>query len=280
MVFMCLMAWQFSSAQRGYYSISGTPGLMYYIGDMSGDFPDTKTTHFCFGLDFGYTRGGIFKYTLGYQYGKISGADSLIGNSDFRNLHFFSTVHDIRLLAYIDLRKIWMKIKPRKTVGRADWEPGFTGPNLILGLGFFNFNPQGELDGEKFDLQKLGTEGQHISGGDYPTPYSLWAFNLKYGAGIGYNVSRQVNLELQLLYYKTFTDYLDDVSTEYPNYNELIKSDNGDITSYFTYGGKDGSKVQEGKPRGNSAKNDGIVTLGLKVTYTFGRSEFTRIMNL
>lgn len=268
------------SGQKGYYSISGTPGFMYYNGDMSGDFPDTKTTHFSFGLDFGYTRGGIFKFTLGYQYGKISGADSLIGNSDFRNCHFYSSIHDIRFLTYIDLIKIWRKFKPNKTLNRADWEPGFTGPNIILGLGILRFNPKGEMDGESYELQKLGTEGQYLSGGDYPSPYSLWTFNLKYGFGFGYNVSRQVNLELQLLYFQTFSDYLDDVSTEYPNYNELLKSENGDIATYFSYGGKDGSKIPEGKPRGNSDKNDGIMTFGLKVTYTFGRSEFTRIMNL
>ena len=266
-------------AQKGHWMLSLTPGIMYYQGDMTENgLPNCQTTHFSAALDIGYRRGNIFTFTFGYQFGKISGADSLYSSKKSRNLHFYSYVHDIRLLTYIDLIGIWRKIKPPKTLGRQDWGPGFTGPNLIIGIGFMHFQPRGDLDGKSYKLQKLGTEGQYLSGGS--SPYSLWTFNYKYGLGFGYNITRQINIELQAVYIVTFTDYLDDVSTTYPNYNELIKSPNGPTTAYFTYGGRDGSVVREGLERGNSAKNDGIMTFGVKVTYTFGRSEFTRLMNL
>ena len=253
---------------------------MFYQGDLSGDFPDIKTTHLSMGIDFGYKPGKIFAFYLGYTIGKLSGADSLVSGKEKRNLHFYTLVHDFRLQTSIDLKAILRKIWPNKIVGRSDFEPGFTGPNLILGVGMLKFNPKGEKNGQVYQLQKLGTEGQYIPNGNYGEPYKLWSFNIKYGFGMGYNLGRQLNLEAQLIYTKTFTDYLDDVSSEYPDYNQLIASDNGETTAFFTYGGNDGSTKPKGSLRGNPGTQDSFITLGFKLTYTFGRSEFQRIMNL
>lgn len=253
---------------------------MFYQGDISGDFPDIKTTHPSFGFDFGYKPGKIFSFSIGYTFGKLSGADSLVPGKEERNFHFFTTIHDFQLMSSSDLNAIRRKIWPRKTVDRSDFEPGFTGPDFLLGLGFMKFNPKGEKDGEIYQLQKLGTEGQHISAGDYPEPYKLWVFNIKYGISVGYNFGRQFNLEVQMIYTKTLTDYLDDVSGEYPDYNDLMKSENGETTAYFTYGGRDGSLTEKGRLRGNPDSNDSYSSLVFKLTYIFGRSEFQRLMNL
>jgi hypothetical protein len=269
------------SQRRGNFNVSVTPGAMFYQGDLSGDINSNfKTTHFSIGADFGYRLNNFFNFSFGYTYGKLSGADSLVAGKEKRNFHFYTNIHDFHLLSFTDLNALRRKIWPKKTVGRGDWAPSFSGPELIFGVGYFNFNPKAEKDGVEYQLNKLGTEGQRLSSGAYPDAYNLWQFSIKYGLGFGYNLSRQLNLSMTLLYTITFTDYLDDVSGTYPDYQQLMKNPDGETVAYFTYGGRDGSQVKAGSSRGNPDKNDGYVMLGFKLTYTFGRSEFGRIMNL
>jgi hypothetical protein len=126
----------------------------------------------------------------------------------------------------------------------------------------------------------LGTEGQQIGSGAYSTPYSKWEFSVKYGLGMGYYLSKFLHLEIQGIYNQVFSDYLDDVSGYYPDYNELEKTKDGEAAIYFAYGGRDGSQISSSTKRGNDEKNDGFITFGVKVTYIFGKSEFMRFMKL
>jgi len=270
-----------SGQRKGHFSAGFTPGIMYYQGDLSGSiFPKTKTTHFSIGIDFGYQLNTLLTFSLGYTFGKISGADSLVSGKEERNFHFYSYMNDIRFLTYIDLSSIYRRMWPKMTLERADWEPGFTGPDLILGVGVLNFNPKGEINGSEYSLRYLGTEGQYIDSDDYDSPYSLWQINIKYGLGIGFDFTRQINVEFQIIYNQVFTDYLDDVSGNYPEYKDLMKSPRGQTANYFTYGGKNGNNISQESYRGNPGRNDGFMTIGFKIIYTFGRTEFDRIMKL
>ena len=253
---------------------------MYYNGDLKENpWPEKGYNHFSIGFDIGYRINSIFNVTLGYAYGQISGADSLVPGHEERNLHFKSIINDFRLYTYIDLNALRKTIWKRKLTEKQDWKGGFTGPDVILGIGMLKFDPQGYYNGDWYNLQPLGTEGQNL-GGEYSEPYKLWQFNVKYGLGAGWTFSQQFHIELQAVYTHVFTDYLDDVSSEYPEYNEIAKGPEGDLTTYFTYGGNDGSVVPKGSARGNVQKKDGYMIIGLKLTYIFSRSEMQRLLNL
>lgn len=93
-------------------------------------------------------------------------------------------------------------------------------PYAVLGIGMFHFNPQGSLtdaSGNKtwYDLHPLRTEGQGMA--EYPEskPYKLTQYNIPMGAGIKYFLSDKFNISGECLYRKSFTDYIDDVSTNY-----------------------------------------------------------------
>ena len=73
------------------------------------------------------------------------------------------------------------------------------------------FNPQSQ-DG--IELQPLGTEGQN-AGFDGRSPYNLWSVTIPFGFGFKWSVSEKVGLAFEWGMRKTFTDYLDDVSTSY-----------------------------------------------------------------
>ena len=95
--------------QKGHFFASVTPGFMHYQGDISGDFPELRTTHLFCGFDFGYQPGKIFSFALGYSYGKISGADSLVSGKEKRNFQFYSHIHDFHLVSYVNLSAISRK---------------------------------------------------------------------------------------------------------------------------------------------------------------------------
>lgn len=257
-----------------------TPGMMYYQGDLSGGaFPAGGTTHFTAAVDFSYELSRIFEISLGYTYGRISGDDALVPGHEERNLRFYSNINDIKLLVFTNINSIRRVIWPKSLMKSQHIPKSFSSPRLILGVGVLRCNPKARSEnGRVYQLQQLGTEGQLI-GGDYPEPYKRWQFNVKYGLGMGYYISSQIHVELQVIYTQTFTDYLDDVSGTYPDYNELMQTENGDITAYFTYGGRDGSKVEQGKSRGNASSNDGLITTGLKFTYIFTGDELRRWLN-
>lgn len=253
---------------------------MYYQGDLSGSsLPDFRTSHFSLGFHVGYQFNEIFKLDFGYTRGKISGNDSYVSGHEVRNLHFESPISDFGLLTYIDLHAIYNTIWPSSLM-EGEYGRQYIGPNLIFGIGYMKFNPKGYYEGEWFRLQELGTEGQYISGGLYPDPYKRWVFNIKYGLSFGYKLSKQLNLEMEFIYHYVFTDYLDDISGTYPDYNELIARENGDLTAYFTYGGRDGSTVRTGQLRGNPESKDSFISFGFKLSYVFSRKEMNLFRNL
>lgn len=275
-----LLATDAHAQRRGHIFAAFTPGLMFYQGDLSGSSPDPRTTHLSAGFEVGYKPIKMVAFSVGYTFGQLSGNDAYVEEHKSRNLNFTTFIHDFRLLTFIDLNAIRRKIWPRKTVGRSDFEPSFTGPFFIAGIGYMGFNPRSEKDGETYQLQKLGTEGQRIPNGGYGEPYSLWAMNVKFGFGAGYNLTRQIAVHVQFLHNRTFTDFIDDVSGAYPDYNDMINSPDGETAAYFTYGGRDGSQLQEGQMRGNSVTNDSYLSFGISLVYTFGRSEMKRFINL
>ena len=93
-------------------------------------------------------------------------------------------------------------------------------PYGLAGIGIFHFNPKGSLtdaNGNKtwYNLQPLHTEGEGMA--EYPNskPYKLTQMNIPIGGGIKYYASDRVNFSMEVLYRKTFTDYIDDVSKNY-----------------------------------------------------------------
>ena len=90
-------------------------------------------------------------------------------------------------------------------------------PFIYTGVSLFHYNPQAENgNGEWVDLQELGTEGQGTTTFPDRDKYSLIQFAIPMGGGVKIAVNESFNIILEYGARKTFTDYLDDVSTTYP----------------------------------------------------------------
>ncbi|MBL0145470.1 MAG: hypothetical protein IPP48_06610 [Chitinophagaceae bacterium] len=101
-------------------------------------------------------------------------------------------------------------------------------PYILAGVGAFKFNPQGSLsdaNGNKtwYNLQPLRLEGQGMAEYPYSKPYKLTQLNIPLGAGIKFYASDRINLSTEVLYRKTFTDYIDDVSQKYIDPSKFSK---------------------------------------------------------
>jgi len=179
-----------------------------------------------------------------------------------RNLSFNSQVFELDLQGDFN----FFRFEP----GSYDYRfsPYFTG-----GVGLFHFNPYAYLDGQRYDLQPLRTEGQGSA--QYPDrkPYGLVSYAFLLGGGFKYNLSRKVNIGLELLYRFTRTDYLDDVSKTYAGAALFPPKANGENTVAYllqdrSYATGDPIGVA-GRQRGNSRDKDQFVSLEFTISILF-----------
>ncbi len=213
-------------------------GVSNFLGDLGGNAGKGGTflkdnvislTRIITGAHIGYHPSEYINFDLTYVAGTLEGADSLIqGNGGVemarktRDQHFKSPLKEVTLTAEI-FPSVYFEYESNNVAGKIR-------PYFLIGVGVFKFNPQAQYikpDGtrEWVDLKPLRTEGQGMP--NYPDrkEYSLTQMNIPYGFGAKYFVSNTISLSLEIITRKTFTDYIDDVSTRY--------IDNNDIFAFF-----------------------------------------------
>ncbi len=202
-----------------------------YAGDLDAPnvFDKVGLTKGAFQINFSYFLNPNMNLRINALFGGLEGDDAR-STKEWqleRNLSFESSLSEYSLAFEYNVFDIFSSRAKRR----------FT-PYVTLGVGLFNFNPQAtylDPDGtsKTVELQPLGTEGQGIVG--YAAPYSLTAVAIPFGGGIRYALSENLTISLELNSRYTFTDYIDDVSTLYPNRDDLLsKGDVGVISLYVS----------------------------------------------
>ena len=157
-------------------------------------------------------------------------------------------------------------------------DQGWT-PYLFGGLGVSYFNPKAEIDGDLVELRPLGTEGQ-FKGEEYFTVAGGWV----YGFGIKIDLNYEWSLNLEVSGRRVFSDYIDDVSTVYPEMDDL-EDLRGELAvrlsdrspelfqedpDFFTNNNIEFPVAGSGRQRGNSSDRDNYVMIGIGIMYYFG----------
>lgn len=188
-----------------------------------------------------------------------------------RNLNFRTSISEFSVLT--EWHPLFLFI---------DWEtkdqdPPRYSPYLLAGVGFFSFNPQGQLGNRWIDLQPLRTEGQGFD--EYPDRkvYKLQQTNIPLGLGIKYELSPILNLRGEFVYRKLFTDYLDDVSTSYID-PALFQSYLSGSTLRDALAMNDRQLVnkngpQGGAKRGGANQKDAYFSFNIKLGLLIGRQK-------
>jgi hypothetical protein len=135
------------------------------------------------------------------------------------------------------------------------------------GLGLCYFNPKAQnADGDWVALRNLRTENQD-------KPYSPLTFTIPMGIGFRMGISKMWRVGLELAYVKTFTDYMDDVSTNYAD-PSLLSSEGAYFSnpdSPYTIGDK------RGDPNQKDAYYHMNVVFTRNITYKdYGRQRFKK----
>ena len=225
---------------------------------------------------------GLVGLRLEYTVGRVGAADSVLkantgGPSDTRydrNLSFRSPISEFAAIAEIYPTYIFRKFDADVSLPKA-------APYIMIGVGFYHFNPQALYKGQWVDLQPLHTEGEGFSEFPDRPNYKLNQMNIPMGIGVKYELSARVNLRAEFLFRKLFTDYLDDVGGKSyidPSIFQLhLKEPFLSEALALNYRGYEIGKDHDhnpGAPRGNiyKKKNDAYFTFGIKAGFLFGRA--------
>ena len=245
-------------AQNRSIEIGGFSGISNYLGDLQQVRFESEESHFAVGVFLRYTSNEHFAWKFHLYKGEISGSDANYDGLVIRdrNLHFKSPIFELG--GQIEYSPVHF----------GERETRLAAPYVFVGLNYFHFNPMAKYDGEWVELQPLGTEGQWLD----RRPYSLYQWSIPMGIGFGLRVGESGQLGFEVGFRKTFTDYLDDVSSQYPDLEALeLQDPMAAALSFRTpeYYGQE-QPNPEGKPRGNSDSYDYYLFAGITFsTYLF-----------
>lgn len=207
-----------SQGRMSYFSVGPSMGLSNYFGDLDAGFGFFRFTKPAFGFNVVYHYDPHMHLRLSVNQAWVGAMDEG-GKNASRNLHFRSPITEVSMQVCYDFIGNYRKYKYR---------PFFT-PYIFAGVGIYAYNPKAKFFDVAQDksvwieLQPLGTEGQFLPLLDqgYPRPYALTQVNIPFGAGIRYKFTYMIDIGFEVGLRKLFTDYLDDVSSLYPNMRAL-----------------------------------------------------------
>ncbi|MEO7265861.1 MAG: hypothetical protein ABIW38_13170 [Ferruginibacter sp.] len=215
------------------------------------------------------------------QYTYVAGDDAIINTKGIdeswrkqRNLDFRSNMWEVYGAIEIMPTMLFKKYD--------DYEP-LLKPYGFIGVGVFHFDPEGSItdaNGVKrwYKLHPLRTEGQGMK--EYPEkrPYNLTQINIPLGGGVKIAISKRISTAVELLYRKTFTDYIDDLSTTYidqkyfadylsPADAAIARKISDKTVGIVTPGV---TRYAPGVQRGNAKNNDAYFSFVLKLGVRLG----------
>jgi hypothetical protein len=192
-LFLVLIS-NFLSAQNLFTSFYA--GISNYKGDLGDANTILSNSHPAAGIGCLYELNHRMLIRLDGTFGKISGSDKLSKNKD-RNLSFYSNISELSLsFEYVLFDLYEYKVSPY----------------AILGVARYRFNPFTKNKNDQVvNLYEQNTEGQ----GFYKDrkQYKLSQLSMPFGGGVQWAISDDKRIGIIVGIRKTFTDYLDDVST-------------------------------------------------------------------
>jgi hypothetical protein len=202
-----------------------------------------------------FRLSGHVETSLCFMHGTLEDADSLSDNADqlARNQSFKSPLDELSLQADVSLFDF--------AAGRR------LNPYLLAGGGVFQFKPRARLNGAWHELQPLGTEGQYLNEAAYADPYDLTAYTYFFGGGVSFQLAPAWRLKLEAAWHATTTDFLDDVSTIYPDSAQLAAAPNGALAVQLSNRRLGSLFPPAGRSRGNPDSKDSYLRLGLTLVF-------------
>lgn len=231
-------------------------GGAFYFGDISADNQSSiHNAKESFGLHGRYYLKSNFSVQASFNYAQIIGTDAYsAGAVNYRNLRVNTFINEFSLMPEYSFLNVKIGEEAKFSMYAA------------TGLSVFHFRPTTYYRSSAYvPLQEIGTEGQGLAG--YDAPYSQVSLAIPMALGTRLAITDFVSIEWTMLNNRyTFTDYLDDVSTVYPNLDQL-KAERGQRAVDLSTGGLN---KKEGQSRGNADTNDWFGTMTFGINFNLG----------
>jgi hypothetical protein len=291
---LCVAACVQTAEAQMRYEIGLNVGPMNFLGDLGGTRGRGQTFlkdnnyqmyRLMKGITVNLIPNEVITFRVAVNVGTLEGADSIIQGKGgleearrARNQHFKSPLFEAFAATEIYPTAL-LEEDPTDVVHKLR-------PYGLIGVGVFKFNPQAQYtapDGSTkwVDLQPLKTEGQGMSKYPQRKEYDLTQINIPYGIGVKYFVTERFTLALEIVNRKTFTDYVDDVSTTYiadqDFYDHFGAGETADIArqvanmSTILTGGLNRPGYAAGDKRGTATNNDAYYATTFKLGMRLGR---------
>lgn len=259
LVFLPLSLFAQRGYNPGYWSLNITASSSSFLSDLGGkdaigtnDFSDLDLTRTRYALGAGFMyHTGAFGVEFGSFYTKLAADDRLTAAKRGRRL----------LNVQTDVVETYMKFQltfPERT-------PILGNFYFNVGGGFIYYQPKAEYNGVVYKLRPLGTEGQNYMANR--TQYSTFAPVIPFGVGRQFVFQNGHSLAIDLSMRKSFTDYLDDVSTTYADPAQIAET-GGTVAAELADRSING--FEPGSQRGDATDMDNYFLLGFKYTIPLG----------
>ncbi|MFA0961992.1 DUF6089 family protein [Roseivirga sp. BDSF3-8] len=304
---------------RRYISLGFNVNALNYFGDIApaSNFASTDIsfTRPGIGINASLRLGPQFTIRTDLMYGRISSSDYESADINdataryryVRNLSFRNDIKEFAALAVFDFKE-----NSGTFASRAEFTPYVFG-----GVSVFHHDPKAQVPdfyypsltaspqplanaGDWVSLKDLGTEGQYSD--QYAVePYSNFQLAVPVGLGFRFVANQAIDFSVEFAYRFLFFDYIDDVSGNYVNLNDLdsdlaramsdrsleptdVRSgdsrnlervqefirvdDNGRFAGY----GSVPERADLENPRGDADDNDAIFITRIQIQYIIGAS--------
>jgi hypothetical protein len=274
------------------YEYFGSFGTSSFLGDVGGaDQTGTallndlnpSSTRFALSAGIRYKKHPQLAVKALLTLGWVSGSDAKTAEQfrNNRNLSFSSPLLELSVQGEFYFNK-----EKRASIYRISKLSGKKVKNTLIyvfgGVGLFWYHPMAKYNNSWYNLRKIGTEGQNLSGG--PKKYLGLSVSIPVGIGVKFPISRQLAVGAEFGPRYTFTDYIDDVSGVYAD-NDAIRLSSGAAGAYLAdpnlgkfpgqlYPGT--TITREGYQRGDKKNNDTYAFFQINMTYKFIKRRRTR----
>jgi hypothetical protein len=271
----------FSLKSQWLWDFGVTAGMANYLGDIGGK--EKTRRDFVSDIKLAETRwnfGGFARYKIRPKLSiklaldnlRLEGDDKLSSNPgrNLRNFNFRNDVYDLGLTAE------YFFYENNDLGNTYRYRNGFRA-YIFGGVGALYSNPKTYYQGQWVALQPLATEGYQ---------YSHIVLNIPMGAGFYFTFNKKHRVGFEMNYRKTFTDYLDDISGNYPSkpndpYLQGLILRTNELPAQ-TLADSHGANLSHtwGAKRGDNKQKDAYVTMSFTYSYVIrGKSSFYRTRN-
>jgi hypothetical protein len=182
------------------YELGVNVGSSNYIGDLSPRLA-LRNSREAFGIFAKKNLTKFWSFRLSYNFARIAAADSNFNYNKLRNLSFTNNLNEIGGMFEFNYRPYAIGNIPNKSTFY-----------IMIGMAVTIHNPQSTYQGVTYNLKELKTEGQG-------KPYPGFVIAMPMGIGYKWDVTRTFIISAEIGFRLAFSDYLDDVSGNYPDLN-------------------------------------------------------------